>query len=114
MWFLVDRAAIVPDSLAAKAGLLKSHVQVREEYGGGYPANVEGLHHLHCLNLLRQSLYYNFEHYHSLKKGAFKNDDGVLYAHVCKFHARSHFNFLRKRRMNTCRYELTNISKRTV
>ena len=80
-----DRAAIVPVELAAKSGLLESQVQVREKYGGGFPANVEGLHHLHCLNLLRQSLYYNFEYYHALKKGAFKNEDGVLHAHVCKY-----------------------------
>ena len=46
---LVDRAAIVPIELAEISGLTPYHVQVRPEYGGGFPANVEGLHHLHCL-----------------------------------------------------------------
>ncbi|MCJ1332214.1 hypothetical protein MMC10_008906 [Thelotrema lepadinum] len=76
------RAAIVPIELAEISGLTPYHVQVRPEYGGGFPANVEGLHHLHCLNLLRQSLYYNFEHYHQQGKGAFKNEDSVLKDHV--------------------------------
>ena len=48
LWY-VDRPAIVPDDLAAQSGLLPDQVKVSEKYGGGYPANVEGLHHLHCL-----------------------------------------------------------------
>jgi Mycotoxin biosynthesis protein UstYa len=79
-----DRAAIVPTSLAAKSGLLESQVQVNEKYGGGYLGNIEGLHHLHCLNLLRQSLYYNYAYYQERKQGAFKNNDDVLHFHVCK------------------------------
>ena len=77
-----DRAAIVPISLAAKSGLTEDQVQVSPKYGGGFPANVEGLHHLHCLNLLRKSLYYSFEHYHELGQGAFKNDDRILKFHI--------------------------------
>ncbi|TKA50314.1 hypothetical protein B0A49_11075 [Cryomyces minteri] len=46
------------------------------------PANVEGLHHLHCLNLLRQSLYYNFDYYHKRGEGAFVNNDAILRFHV--------------------------------
>lgn len=42
----------------------------------------KGLHHLHCLNLLRKSLYYNYEYYHTLGKGAFKNNDTVVRSHV--------------------------------
>ncbi|RDW75716.1 hypothetical protein BP5796_06537 [Coleophoma crateriformis] len=76
------RAAIVPSHLAAKSGLSSSHVQISEEFGGGFPANVEGLHHLHCLNLLRRSLYYNYDYYHDLGVGAFKNDDGIVRYHV--------------------------------
>jgi len=72
----------VPSDRAAKSGLTEAHVQVSPKYGGGFPANVEGLHHLHCLNLLRKSSYYNFAHYHALGKGAFKNDDRVLKYHV--------------------------------
>lgn len=39
----------MPVHLAERAGLRPDHVQIAEKYGGGYPANVEGLHHLHCL-----------------------------------------------------------------
>ncbi|MCJ1380834.1 hypothetical protein MMC17_003943 [Xylographa soralifera] len=76
------RSAIVPADLADQAGLSPDHVQVSEKYGGGFPANVEGLHHLHCLNLLRQGLYYNYEYYHSRGEDAFKNSDEILRFHV--------------------------------
>jgi len=76
------RSAVLPSSLAERSGLLPSHVQVSEKYGGGFPVNVEGLHHLHCLNLLRKSSYYNYDYYHALGKGPFKNEDDVLRSHV--------------------------------
>lgn len=61
--------------------------------------NVEGLHHLHCLvrqpsssdgkwlmmtpqNLLRQSLWFNYDYYHGQGKGAFVNEDKILKLHV--------------------------------
>ena len=40
---------IVPVEQAAQVGLAPDQVKIREEYGGGFPANVEGLHQLHCL-----------------------------------------------------------------
>ncbi|KAJ0419645.1 hypothetical protein BJY00DRAFT_302040 [Aspergillus carlsbadensis] len=76
------RAIRVPAHEAARSGIAGDQVQIREEYGGGYPANVEGLHHLHCLNLLRQSLYYNYDYYHAQGTGAFKNDDFIVRKHV--------------------------------
>ncbi|KAL4948031.1 hypothetical protein BDW69DRAFT_203833 [Aspergillus filifer] len=76
------RAIRVPVEEAAKSGITPDQVQINEAYGGGYPANVEGLHHLHCLNLLRQSLYYNYDYYHAQGTGAFKNDDYVVRRHV--------------------------------
>ncbi|TKA80296.1 hypothetical protein B0A49_01587 [Cryomyces minteri] len=76
------RSVIVPPDQAESSGLSPSHVQVSEKYGGGFPANVEGLHHLHCLNLLRQSLYYNFDYYHKRGEGAFVNNDAILRFHV--------------------------------
>jgi hypothetical protein len=33
-------------------------------------------------NLVRQALYYNFEYYQGLGKGAFKNDAEILRFHV--------------------------------
>jgi len=76
------RVAIVPSNQAAQSGLLPDQVKVSEKYGGGYPANVEGLHHLHCLNLLRRSLYFNYDYYRALGEGAFKNDEPILRYHV--------------------------------
>ncbi|OJK01993.1 hypothetical protein ASPACDRAFT_114478 [Aspergillus aculeatus ATCC 16872] len=76
------RAIRVPVEDAQKSGLAKDQVKIREKYGGGYPANVEGFHHLHCLNLLRQSLYYNYDYYHNLGTGAFTNDDYIVRHHV--------------------------------
>ena len=39
----------VPAEEAAKSNLLPDQVKISDKYGGGFPANVEGLHHLHCL-----------------------------------------------------------------
>lgn len=76
------RALRVPSSLASKSNLSPSHVQISSKYGGGYPANVEGLHHLHCLNLLRQSLWYNYPYYNELGQGAFQNEEFIVKKHV--------------------------------
>lgn len=76
------RSIRVPAEEAQRSGLAKDQVKISEKYGGGYPANVEGLHHLHCLNLLRQSLYYNYDYYHKQGHGAFKNDDFIVRRHV--------------------------------
>lgn len=44
-----DRSVLVSQELGEKVGLAGDQVQVNEKYGGGFPANVEGLHQLHCL-----------------------------------------------------------------
>jgi hypothetical protein len=77
-----DRSLVVPVEQAAKSGLKPGQVQINPKHGGGFPANVEGLHHLHCLNLLRQSLDYNIDYYRSQSKGAFVNDDNIVRKHV--------------------------------
>ncbi|PKX96194.1 oxidase ustYa family protein [Aspergillus novofumigatus IBT 16806] len=76
------RSLRVPTEVAEKSGLAQDQVKINQKYGGGYPANVEGFHHLHCLNLLRQTLYYNYDYYHNLGQGAFKNDDFIVRRHV--------------------------------
>ncbi|EAW08969.1 oxidase ustYa family protein [Aspergillus clavatus NRRL 1] len=76
------RSLRVPAEEAERAGLASDQVKISQKYGGGYPANVEGFHHLHCLNLLRQTLYYNYDYYHDLGHGAFKNDDFIVRRHV--------------------------------
>ena len=75
---------LVPQELGEKVGLAADQVQVNEKYGGGFPANVEGLHQLHCLNLLRQGLYYNIDYYREKGEGAFQNKELILKKHVCK------------------------------
>ena len=77
-----DRSLAVPVEQATRSGLKPDQVQINPKYGGGFPANVEGLHHLHCLNLLRQSLYYNIDYYRSQGKGAFLNEDHIVRHHV--------------------------------
>ncbi|KAF8865817.1 hypothetical protein BDZ45DRAFT_375658 [Acephala macrosclerotiorum] len=67
---------------AARTGLSPTQVQINPIHGGGYPANVEGLHHLHCLNLVRQSLYYNIDYYRTQGTGAFVNDEPIVRHHV--------------------------------
>lgn len=57
-------------------------MKINPKYGGGFPANVEGLHHLHCLNLLRQALYYNVDYYRAKGTGAFLNEEHIVKAHV--------------------------------
>ncbi|KAF2431302.1 hypothetical protein EJ08DRAFT_713446 [Tothia fuscella] len=76
------RAIAVPSDQASRSGFAQDQVKISEKYGGGFPANVEGLHHLHCLNLLRKSLYYNFDYYHAQGEGAFKNNDVILKNHI--------------------------------
>ncbi|KAF2655712.1 hypothetical protein K491DRAFT_704461 [Lophiostoma macrostomum CBS 122681] len=49
---------------ADRTGLRSDQVKVSDYYGGGFPANVEGLHHLHCLNLLRKALCDYVVRYH--------------------------------------------------
>lgn len=81
---ILDRALSVPEDLAAASGLSEDQVRINLKYGGGYPANVEGLHHLHCLNLLRKGLKWNYDYYQKLGEGAFKNDDYIAKYHISK------------------------------
>jgi hypothetical protein len=53
---LSDRAVRVPAEEAEASGLAPDQVKINQKYGGGYPANVEGLHHLHCLVRFHQLL----------------------------------------------------------
>ncbi|KAB5585655.1 hypothetical protein GE09DRAFT_1071466 [Coniochaeta sp. 2T2.1] len=76
------RAGVIPYDEGLRSGLTSAHVQRSPKYGGGFLVNVEGLHHLHCLNLLRKSLYFNYPRYKALGHHAFKNDDDILQLHV--------------------------------
>ncbi|KAJ5587751.1 uncharacterized protein N7459_003516 [Penicillium hispanicum] len=76
------RSVRVAPEDAEESNLAADQVKINQKYGGGFPANVEGLHHLHCLNLLRQSLYYNYDYYHAQGDGAFSNNDYIVRRHV--------------------------------
>lgn len=73
---------MIPLSEGPASGLTPHHVQVSEKHGGGYFVNVEGMHHLHCLNLLRKGLWYNYDYYRELGEHAFKNEEPILHLHV--------------------------------
>lgn len=75
-------AARVPAEKARRSNLASDQVKIRQKYGGGFPVNVEGLHHLHCLNLLRKSLAWNFQYYQAQGLGPFSNDANILKHHV--------------------------------
>lgn len=44
-----DEPVAIPEREALQSGLRRGFVRISAEYGGGYLANVEALHHLHCL-----------------------------------------------------------------
>ncbi|KIM98388.1 hypothetical protein OIDMADRAFT_167208 [Oidiodendron maius Zn] len=68
---------------AVKSGVSLDRVRVEEKDGGpGYPVIVEGFHNIHCLNLLRQALYFNADKYHDWKEGAWSNDEETLQKHI--------------------------------
>ncbi|RII24742.1 hypothetical protein CUC08_Gglean011754 [Alternaria sp. MG1] len=61
------RSVVIAEDEAKRTGLRHDQVKVSQEYGGGFPANVEGLHHLHCL---------------SQKKGPFINSEYIVRLHT--------------------------------
>lgn len=44
-----DRAVRISPEDAEKAGIAHDQVKINQKHGGGFPANIEGFHHLHCL-----------------------------------------------------------------
>lgn len=75
---------IVAESEGARYGLQPGMVKRLEAQGGGYVVQSEGMHHLHCLNLLRQSSHFNYGYYRGLAQGAFVNEDDILEKHIGK------------------------------
>ncbi|PGH23753.1 hypothetical protein AJ80_02183 [Polytolypa hystricis UAMH7299] len=63
-------------------GLQKGQVKRTPEEGGGFFAEVEALHYIHCLNLLRQTSIWNYAYYRKRGKGAFMNTDDVVRDHT--------------------------------
>ncbi|CAI7675679.1 unnamed protein product [Penicillium manginii] len=72
------RGIRVPAEDAEESGLAVDQVRIKDKYGGGFPAEVEGFRRLRCLNVLRQSLYYNYSYYHSRGEGVFGNNSYIV------------------------------------
>ncbi|EFY91735.1 hypothetical protein MAC_02325 [Metarhizium acridum CQMa 102] len=96
------RAGIISYEDGLASGLNPYFVQRAAKYGGGFLVNVEGMHHLHCLvgrfscsdnlqkltsslqNLVRKSLYFNYDHYKQLGEHEFVNEDVILRPHISR------------------------------
>ncbi|KAF4964551.1 hypothetical protein FSARC_7546 [Fusarium sarcochroum] len=76
------RPGVISYEDGISSGLTDAHVQVSPKHGGGFIVNVEGMHHLHCLNMVRKSLYFNYDHYKNLGGHAFKNDGEIFRLHL--------------------------------
>ncbi|KAK0738048.1 hypothetical protein B0T18DRAFT_335326 [Schizothecium vesticola] len=76
------RATVISYDEGIKNGLTPAHVQRDEKYGGGFFVNVEGMHHLHCLNLVRQAAYFNYQYYKDRGTHSFKNEGKILELHI--------------------------------
>ncbi|KAH8806149.1 hypothetical protein F5884DRAFT_470306 [Xylogone sp. PMI_703] len=80
----LDLPAIIltPDE-AMKSGIQLDRVSVEVKDGAlGYPVLIEGLHNLHCLDLLRQGLYFNAPRYQELRHGAWNNEEDIIQKHI--------------------------------
>lgn len=74
-----DEVFLVPEELGGEF-----HAQGRDivvpadtpgnRWGAGYPANMEALHQLHCVNLLRKALFFNYDYYAS-RASTFSKED---------------------------------------
>ncbi|KUJ08320.1 uncharacterized protein LY89DRAFT_789131 [Mollisia scopiformis] len=57
---------VIPVDEAAQFGIREGQVKRVIEDGGGYMADVMVFHNLHCLNLIRQTSRWNWDHYSAL------------------------------------------------
>ncbi|GAB7352462.1 hypothetical protein MBLNU459_g2871t1 [Dothideomycetes sp. NU459] len=58
-----DGSILVPIDEAAQFGIKEGQVQRIAEQGGGYMADIFVFHHLHCLNLIRQTSHFSWDYY---------------------------------------------------
>ncbi|PON22126.1 hypothetical protein TGAM01_v209000 [Trichoderma gamsii] len=78
------RAGVISYEDGLASGLGASFVQRAKKHGGGFLVNVEGMHHLHCLNLVRKALYFNYDRYKKLGEHAFLNEEDILRRHIIR------------------------------
>ncbi|KAF4550971.1 Hypothetical protein D9617_15g043250 [Elsinoe fawcettii] len=87
---------MISEADAAKVGVPADAIRASEQYGGGYVVLGEAFHQLHCLDIMRKSLYWNFEHYSSEGHRPFDRP----YHHV-KMHITHCMDIIRQRLMCT-------------
>ncbi|KAJ8110833.1 hypothetical protein ONZ43_g5774 [Nemania bipapillata] len=76
------RPQVIPESQGEKAGLTPNQAKRLDSQGGGYFVEVEAIHHLHCLNVLRQNIWFNADYYRERKIGVWSNTEPVVRLHV--------------------------------
>ena len=76
------RLSNLPEDTAELYGLDPGHLKVKTEQGGGYPVLFEFHHHLHCLNLLRKTSWFNFNHYNATQIEGFQDGEAMVRKHV--------------------------------
>ena len=73
---------IVPEHDVARVGFSSGMVKRRASDGGGFVAQMEVFHQLHCLDTLRQGLYFNYDYYHTNRRGVWERSDAVVRKHM--------------------------------
>ena len=63
-------------------GFSSGMVKRRASDGGGFVAQMEVFHQLHCLDTLRQGLYFNYDYYHTNRRGVWERSDAVVRKHM--------------------------------
>lgn len=76
------RHHVIPEDQAERYGLDPGHLKLKPEQGGGFPVMFEFHHHLHCLNLLRKTSYFNFEHYNATQTEGFQDGEAMVRKHI--------------------------------
>lgn len=83
---LTDKSArpmSVSEEVVLKSGETTSAVRLPFEMGGGYLAWAEVNHQLHCLNLMRKAIYWDY--YVNITR-EFQRDSFEVYGHLGKLH----------------------------
>ncbi|EDN09593.1 predicted protein [Histoplasma mississippiense (nom. inval.)] len=75
-------SVLVPEDEAENYGIKQGQVKRMKEQGGGFFAHIEVFHHLHCVNLLRQTSHFNFEYYSKMGGGPFLDPEERLKTHI--------------------------------
>ncbi|KIM94343.1 hypothetical protein OIDMADRAFT_184418 [Oidiodendron maius Zn] len=73
---------IIPEEDVKRVGFSTGMVKRRAADGGGFVAQMEVFHQLHCLDTLRQGLYYNYNYYHENRQGVWGRSDAVVRKHM--------------------------------